>query len=96
MKHCKSKNSREYEIADELLNRHKWEETTNALNFKKSNRKSWSLLKKLGNSNPIDGKKPEMRADQFAARVVKLSKVPGNKQQDADIQDSTPSDNSPL
>lgn len=46
--------SEEQEIADELLlslnaaRREKWSTTVESLNFKKSSRKAWSLLRKLG------------------------------------------------
>lgn len=85
--HQQFQNSGDSEIADELLNRlnierrKKWEETTSALDFRRSSRRAWSLLKKLGSSNPPARKTPEVSADQIAARVVKLSKAPGNKQQ---------------
>lgn len=85
-------NNGDSEIADELLNRldterlNKWKETTGSMDFKRSSRKAWSLLKKLGSSNPPTREPPEVSADQIATRVITLSKAPSIRQQNTHIK----------
>ncbi|XP_030753839.1 uncharacterized protein LOC115880697, partial [Sitophilus oryzae] len=47
---------------------------------------AWSLLRKLGSSNPPTREPPEVSADQIAAKVITLSKAPSSKQQNANIK----------
>lgn len=56
------------------------------MDFKRSSRKAWSLLKKLGSSNPPTRESPEVSADQIAARVIALSKAPSIRQQNTYIK----------
>lgn len=73
------------EIADELLRnldvarRKRWEETTEALNFTKSSRKAWNLLRKLGDASAPEREVPGVSPNQIASRIVSLSRAPRDK-----------------
>lgn len=85
-------NSGDPEVADELLNRldmerrKKWEETTSNTDFKRSSRKAWSLLRKLGSNNTPTREIPEVTADEIAARIVTLSRAPSTKKHTKSIK----------
>lgn len=57
----------------------KWAKTTEEMNFQRSSRKSWSLLKKLGGSNPPMRETDLVSPDQIASRIITLSRAPRNK-----------------
>ncbi|XP_030753295.1 uncharacterized protein LOC115880253 [Sitophilus oryzae] len=89
--------SKDPEIGDELLHsldaarRTRWIETTESLNFQHSSRKAWSLLKKLGASNPVKREDPEANSTEEchlsmpfdkdeiteALTNIKMGKAPG-------------------
>ncbi|KAG5897199.1 hypothetical protein JTB14_022552 [Gonioctena quinquepunctata] len=72
------------EIADELLHsidtarREKWTETVENLDLQKSSRQAWSLLRKLGSSNPPDRPINLVTPNQVASHIVSTSRAPQN------------------
>ncbi|KAG5898137.1 hypothetical protein JTB14_033994 [Gonioctena quinquepunctata] len=73
------------EIADELLHsidtarREKWTKTVENLDFQKSSRQAWSLLRKLGSSNPPDRPINLVTPNQVASHIVSTSRAPQNR-----------------
>ncbi|XP_072392313.1 uncharacterized protein [Diabrotica undecimpunctata] len=73
------------EIADELLHsidaarRGKWIQTVENLDFQKSSRRAWSLLRKLGSSNPPVRQTNLVTLDQIATHIVSTSRAPQNR-----------------
>lgn len=73
------------EIADELLHsidaarREKWTETVENLDFQKSSRQAWSLLRKLGGSNPPDRPTDSVTPNQVASHIVSTSRAAQNR-----------------
>ena len=78
-------NSNDQEIADELLNnldvarREKWVETVQALDFKTSSRKAWSLLRKLNDGNKSTHRETPIHPSKIAAHIVSTSKAPRDR-----------------
>jgi hypothetical protein len=59
---------------------HRWEETTNQMDFTRSSRKSWALIRRLGAAqNPPKKNHPLVRANAVAAHLIRVAKAPGNK-----------------
>ncbi|KAG5893687.1 hypothetical protein JTB14_021983 [Gonioctena quinquepunctata] len=71
------------EIAEELLHsiagREKRTETVENLDFQKSSRQAWSLLRKLGSSNPPDRPINLVTPNQVASHIVSTSRAPQNR-----------------
>lgn len=74
------------EIATELLQsldkarRETWIQKTESLDFTRSSREAWSLLKKLGGCSPPNRDDPHVTPDQIASRIISLSRAPSHKQ----------------
>ena len=70
----------EQEIAEDLLQsldaarRQKWIETTENLDFKRSSRKAWSLLRKLGGGSQKTLGKLPIKPNKIAANIVTTSR----------------------
>lgn len=77
--------SNDQEIADELLHnldvarRERWMETVQALDFKTSSRKAWSLLRKLNDGNKRAHKETPIPPNQIASHIVSTSKAPRDR-----------------
>ena len=74
------------EVADHLIESldaarcRRWEETTEQMNFTKSSRKSWSLIRRLGAAqNPPRTSHPPVKADAVASHLLQVSRAPVNK-----------------
>lgn len=84
--------SGDHEIADDLLHNldearlNKWQQTTEGMDFKRSSRKAWSLLRKLGNCGPAVKKKSPIHPNQVAEHIVKTSKTPPIKDHSTQIR----------
>lgn len=81
------------EIADELLElllaakRMKWEEATSNMDFKRSSRKSWNLLRKLGKADKPAKIELTIDPEKIASNIVKNStKVKGDKNKSKNIR----------
>lgn len=67
------------EIAEELLEmlmaakRMKWEEATRSMDFKRSSRKSWDLLRKLGESDKTVKIEFSINPGRIASNILKNS-----------------------
>lgn len=77
--------SQDREIADELLHsldaarRQKWMETVEKLDFSKSSRKAWSLLRKLGSSRHSTRDKVPIVPNRVASHIVANSRAPRDR-----------------
>ncbi|XP_072389305.1 uncharacterized protein [Diabrotica undecimpunctata] len=77
--------SQDREIADELLHsldaarRQKWMETMEKLDFSKSSRKAWSLLRKLGSSRYTTRDKVPIVPNRVASHIVATSRAPRDR-----------------
>lgn len=77
--------NKDTETADKLLSsldisrRQKWIQTVEGLDFTRSSRKAWSLLRKLGESTPVVKSIPQITPDQIASHIATTSRVPGDK-----------------
>lgn len=73
------------EVAKELMQslddarRSKWIHTVENIDMRRSSRKAWSLIRKLGGASKQTNRKPRMSANRIARRVVRMSKAPANK-----------------
>ncbi|XP_050515900.1 uncharacterized protein LOC126890764 [Diabrotica virgifera virgifera] len=73
------------EIADELLHnidtarRQKWIKTVENLDFKKSSRQAWSLLRKIGGANQLESRESKMSPNKVASHIVSLSRAPRDR-----------------
>ena len=76
------------EVADHLIESldaahcRRWEETTEQMNFTKSSRKSWSLIRRLGaTQNPQRTSHPPVKANAVASHLLLLqvARAPVNK-----------------
>jgi len=72
-------------IADDLLisldefRKEKWNKTMTSLDFKRSSREAWSLLKKLGCNQSTRRVVTSISPNQVANHIVNVSKMPLNK-----------------
>lgn len=77
--------SNDQEIASELLHsldaarRGRWVETVQALDFKTSSRKAWSLLRKLSDDNKSAHKDTPIPPNKIASHIVSTSKAPRDR-----------------
>lgn len=74
------------EVAEELIQslddarREKWRETVENIDFKKSSRKAWSLLRRLGSSSHEHASTTKVATpNSIANRIVSVSRAPLNK-----------------
>lgn len=73
------------ETAKELIQsldearKQKWIHTVENIDMKRSSRKGWSLLRKLGGAPKLFRKKPEISANRIAPKLVQTSKAPADK-----------------
>ena len=74
------------EVADHLIESfdaarcRRWEETTKQMNFTKSSRNSWSLIRRLGAAqNPPRTSHPPVKADAVASHLLHIARVPVKK-----------------
>ena len=81
------------EVADHLIESldaarfHRWEETTEQMNFTKSSRKSWSLIRSLGAAqNPPRTSHPPAKADAVASHLLQVARAPVNKKHKCRVQ----------
>ncbi|XP_072375796.1 uncharacterized protein, partial [Diabrotica undecimpunctata] len=77
--------SQDREIVDELLHsldaarRQKWMETVEKLDFSKSSRKAWSLLRKLGSSRHTTRDKIPIVPNRVASHIAATSRAPRDR-----------------
>nr|CAI5825299.1 unnamed protein product [Callosobruchus analis] len=73
------------EVGDELLHsldasrRSKWEDTVQHIDFTRSSRKAWSLLRKLGGGNQIQRESAPLHPNVVAHQIVKTSRAVSDK-----------------
>nr|CAI5858165.1 unnamed protein product [Callosobruchus analis] len=73
------------EVGDELLHsldasrRSKWEDTVQHIDFTRSSRKAWSLLRKLGGGNQIQREGAPLHPNVVAHQIVKTSRAVSDK-----------------
>lgn len=73
------------ETAKELLKsldearKERWTQTVENIDMKRSSRKGWALIRKLGGASKIIRKKPEISANRIARKLVQTSKAPYDK-----------------
>ncbi|VVC45997.1 Hypothetical protein CINCED_3A012894 [Cinara cedri] len=71
--------------ADELLSSlsktrsEKWIKTVEGMNFKKSSRKAWNLLRKIDSNTKRKHIAVKIKADHFASRIIELSRAKVDK-----------------
>jgi len=64
-----------------------WEETTEQMNFTKSSRKSWSLIRSLGAAqNPPRTSHPPAKADAVASHLLQVARAAVNKKHKRRVQ----------
>jgi len=81
------------EVADHLIESldaarcRRWEETTEQMNFTKSSRKSWSLIRHLGaDQNPPRTSHPPVKADAIASHLFQVARALVNKKHKRRVQ----------
>lgn len=80
------------DIADELLEsldearREKWINTVESLDFKKSSREAWSLLRKLGDGKSTSRSTPKIHPNKIAAHIVTTSRGKREREFTKDIK----------
>lgn len=73
------------EVANELLHsldearKQRWHDTVENANFKRSSRKAWGLLRKLGQANSVSKIPTRVTANQVANHIVNMSRAKSNK-----------------
>lgn len=73
------------ETAKELLKsldearKQKWIDTVENIDMRRSSRKGWALVRKLGAAPKLNRKKPKISPDKIACKLVQTSKVPADK-----------------
>ena len=74
------------DVADHLIEsldaarQHRWEESTTRMDFTRSSRRSWALIRRLGAAqNPPKKNHPPVRANAVAAHLIQVAKTPGDK-----------------
>lgn len=73
------------ETAKELLKsldearRSKWKQTVESIDFSKSSRKSWALLRRLGGASKRGSNRPRIDPNLIAQRIVNCSNSPSDK-----------------
>lgn len=76
--YCESGDS---EVADDLIHsldnarKVKWLKTVEEMNFTRSSRKAWAVIRRLGAANPKQCGKAPISANKVASRLVQLTKV---------------------
>ena len=82
------------DIADHLIEsldaarRQRWEESTSQMDFTRSSRKSWSLIRRLGAAQrPPRMNHPPVKANAVAAHLVKVAKAPSDKKFERRVRD---------
>jgi len=66
---------------------HRWEETTEQMNFTKLSRKSWSLIQHLGAAeNPPRTSHPLVKADAITNHLLQVARAPVNKKHKRRVQ----------
>jgi len=82
------------DIADHLIEsldaarRQRWEESTAKMDFTRSSRKSWSLIRRLGAAQrPPRMNHPPVKANAVAAHLVKVAKAPSDKKFERRVRD---------
>ena len=82
------------DVADHLIEsldaarQHRWEESTSQMDFTRSSRKSWSLIRRLGAAqNPPKKNHPPVRANAVAAHLIQVAKAPSDKKFERRIRD---------
>jgi len=81
------------EVSDHLIKSldsarcHRWKETTEQMNFTKSSRKSWSLIRHLGAAqNPPRTSHPPVKADAVASHLLQVVRAVVNKKHKCRVQ----------
>lgn len=82
------------DVADHLIEsldearKLRWEESTSKMDFRKSSRKSWSLIRRLGAAQrPPKKNHPPVKANAVAAHLVQVAKAPANKKFERKVRD---------
>ncbi|KAI5726259.1 hypothetical protein M8J77_025912 [Diaphorina citri] len=84
--------SGEQEIGDELLQtlgaarRVKWLDTVENMDFKKSSRKAWTVLRKLGGGNKLQQRKNPIHPNKIASHIVNVSRTPKDRGHTIDVK----------
>lgn len=69
-----------------MLDEHIIEEKLRNTNFGYSIRKAWSLLKKLGSSQPPVKQQPKVTPNQLVKHMVEISRVSADKEHNRKIE----------
>ena len=82
------------DIADHLMEslnaarRARWEESTTQLNFTRSSRKSWALIRRLGAAQrPPKSAHPPVTANAVASHLVQVAKAPKERRHERNVRD---------
>jgi len=82
------------DIADHLIEslnatrRERWEEQTSQLNFNRSSRKSWALIRRLGAAQcPVQTSRSPVSAKDVARHLVQVAKAPKDRVHDKNVRD---------
>lgn len=73
------------EIANKLLSllddirKEKWDESLESMDFSRSSRKAWNTLRKLSPTSSVQSTSYDCNVNKIASRLVKMSKVPIDK-----------------
>ena len=82
------------DVADHLIEsldaarRHRWEESTSEMDFTRSSRKSWALIRRLGAAQrPPRMNHPPVKANAVAAHLIQVAKAPRDKKFERRVRD---------
>ena len=82
------------DVADHLIEsldaarQHRWEEATDRMDFTRSSRKSWALIRRLGAAqNPPKKNHAPVRANAVAAHLIQVAKAPSDKTFERRVRD---------
>ena len=87
-------NSGDPDVADHLIDsldaarRRRWEESTSQLDYTRSSRKSWALIRRLGAAQrPPKINHPPVKANAVASHLVQVAKAPRDKKFERQVRD---------
>ena len=88
------KNSGDPDVADQLIDsldaarRRRWEESTSQMDYTRSSRKSWALIRRLGAAQrPPKINHPPVKANAVASHLVQVAKAPRDKKFERQVRD---------
>ena len=87
-------NSGDPDVADHLIDsldaarRRRWEESTSQMDYTRSSRKSWALIRRLGAAQrPPKINHPPVKANAVASHLVQVAKAPRDKKFERQVRD---------